>query len=280
MGLVRIKSTSQTGGVSYIKGAGIVLSATVIALMLGGGLFILFLPGLQIFAESVYGLFGALTRPIEQIFIAVSRLFFESGIRRKFGAEPSGDLLPTINRSGGELGIFHYIFIGITVTILLAMVGYILCRLLKWLFSMTKWLFSETVEQKDSRGVWERLLLYIHLVNGFLSTLWAKIISIPDTLYTAEKFYKILLRWGRFSGLQHVASETPREYGIRLSSRFPRIEKEIRLIVHVHDKAVYGCIPPERLQISQTKLALRKIRNPLLWFTRIRSLLSHDRIIS
>lgn len=50
MGLVRIKSASQEEGVTYIKSAGIVLSIIFITLMLGGGLFILFLPNLQTFA--------------------------------------------------------------------------------------------------------------------------------------------------------------------------------------------------------------------------------------
>jgi hypothetical protein len=277
MGLVRIRSAFQTDSVTYFKGAGIVLSFTAIALMLGGGLFILFLPGLQTFAEASHGLLGTLTRPLEQILIALSRFFFESGIRRKFGEELTGDLLPTINRSGGELGILPYLFIGITITILLAVAGLILYYLLKWLLLKINWLFSETMEEKDKKGMWQRLLLHIRLLKSFLSIFWVKIFNKPDTSYAAEKFYKLLLRWGRFSGLSHIVSETPSEYGVRLRSRFPRIEKEIRLITHLHDETIYGCILPDPHQISRARLAIRRIRNPLLWLARIKSLFSHDR---
>jgi hypothetical protein len=275
MGLVRIRSTSQTGGFTYFKGAGIVLSFTVITLMLGGGLFILFLPGLQTFAEASYGLLGTLTRPIEQIVVFFLKFFF----RPTLGWKQTGDGQPITPQPGeGEGGILepivYYLMMGLTIAILLVAVGLILYHLLKWL---SKWLFSMTLEEKERRGIWELLLLYIHSIKSLLSALWVKISNNPDTSCAAEKFYKLLLRWGRFSGLSHVVSETPKEYGIRLRSRFPRIEKEIGLIIHVHDDAVYGCVLPDRHQISRARLALRRIRNPLLWFARIKSLCFHNR---
>ena len=92
-----------------------------------------------------------------------------------------------------------------------------------------------------------------------------------------EKFYKLLLRWGRRSGLRHAVFETPKEYAVRLGHRFPQIEMEIRLIVYLHDDTIYGCITPDIQQISRAKLALRRIRNPLLWFARIKSLCFQNR---
>jgi hypothetical protein len=77
--------------------------------------------------------------------------------------------------------------------------------------------------------------------------------------------------------LSHAVFETPKEYAIRLGHRFPQIEKEIRLIVHLHDEAIYGCISHDSHQISRARLALRRIRNPLLWFARIKSLCFHNR---
>jgi hypothetical protein len=277
LGIVRNSSPSQIGGITYFKGVGIAMTFTFIILMLGGGLFILFLPEFQNLAETSADLLKTLKRPMEQIVIFMSSLFLESGFRRKLGQQPTGDYLPPINRSGGELGILHYLFIGITIAILLAMGGFILYRLLKWLFAVIKWLFSETVEEKDKKGVWQLLLSCILAANRVLSTLWTKIFHPPDTSYAAKKFYRRLLRWGRFSGLHHAVSETPKEYGIRLGHRFPQIEKEIRLIIHVHDEAIYGCISPDGHQISRARLALRRICNPLLWFARIKSLCFHNR---
>ena len=270
MGLVRMRNRSRTGGVTYFKGAGVVLTFAAVTLILGGGLFMLFLPGLQTLAEASYGLLGSVTRPLEWFVIFLSGFSFEIGIRRNFGEEPIGELLPAINRSGGELGILHYLFIGITITVFLAMAGFILYHLLKWLF-------SKTVEKKEKKGIWERLLMCFDAVKSLLSILWIKIFKTPDISCAAEKFYKRLLRWGRFSGLHHAVTETPKEYGIRLGHRFPRIKNEIGLIIHMHDEAVYGCLPPDGRQISRARHALRRISNPLLWFARIKSLCFHNR---
>lgn len=59
---------------------------------------------------------------------------------------------------------------------------------------------------------------------------------------------------------------------IILGHLFPQIEKEIRLIVNLHDEAVYGGIPPDKHHLSRARLAFRRIRNPLLWIARIKSL--------
>ena len=273
MGLVRTKSASQQEAVTYIKGAGVVLSFMFITLMLGGGLFILFLPALQTLAEAGSGLLGSMKESIGQILIAFAFSSFRPG---QFGDEPPE--LPFINRYGGDLEIIHYLFIGLAFVILLFMVCIILPLFLtwfflklKWLFLKLKWFFSKIEEGNDKQGIWKLLLWIIYSIMNLFSILWIKILSTPDTSRTAEYVFKLLLRWGRFSGLKHTISETPKEYGIRLGNRFPQIEKEIRLIIHMHDEAIYGFTAPDTHQISRVRLALKKIRSPLLWFTRIKS---------
>jgi hypothetical protein len=272
LGVVRNSSLSQVGGITYFKGIGIALTFTFIILMLGGGLFILFLPEFQSLAETSADLLENLKNPMEKFVIFMSSVYLESGFRRRSEPQLTGDYLPTIDTSGGELGIFHYLFIGISIVILLSVIGFILYRLVKWLLSKIKWLFSETVEEGDKRGIWEPLLSCILAAKRILSILWIKIFYPSDTSFAAEKYYRRLLRWGRISGLRHAVFETPREYGIRLGHLFPKIEKEIRLIVDLHDEAVYGGIPPDKHQLSRAGLAFRRIRNPLLWFARVKSL--------
>jgi hypothetical protein len=277
LGIVRNSSPSQVGGITYFKGVGIAMSFTFIILMLGGGLFTLFLPEFQSLAETGADLFKNLKKPMENFVIFMSSVYLESGYRRKSEPQLTGDYLPAIDKSGGELGILHYLFIGITIVILLSVAGFILYRLIKWLLSKIRWLFSETVDERDKRGIWDLLLSCMLAATRFLSTLWIKIFYPSDTSSAAEKFYRRLLRWGRISGLNHAVFETPREYGIRLGHLFPQIEKEIRLIVNLHDEAVYGGISPDNHKLSRARLAFRRIRNPLLWFARIKSLCFHNR---
>jgi hypothetical protein len=273
MGLVRTKSASQGDGVTYIKGAGVVLSFMFITLMLGGGLFILFLPSLQTIAEAGSDLLGTMKESIGQILIAFAFSPFRPG---QSGNEPPG--LPFINRYGGDLEIIHYLFIGLAFAILLFMVGIILPLFLTWLFSKLKWLFSKTEEKNDKQGILKLLFWVIYSVINLFSTLWIKILSNLYTSRTAEYVFKLLLRWGRFSGLKHIISETSKEYGIRLGNRFPQIEKEIRLITHMHDEVIYGFTAPDSHQLSRVRLALRRIRSPRLWFTRIKFLCFQNRI--
>jgi hypothetical protein len=262
MGLVHIRRSSQTGGITYLKGAGVAMSFTAIILLLGGGLFILFLPALQALPGAGADLLGAIKTPIGHFLIFLAMLSFKSG---PSGGELTVDFLPAINRQGGALGFLHYLFIGMIIMIFLVVAGFILYRLLTWLF-------SKTGAQKEKMGIWDWLLSCLLVARRVLSILWARTFYSPEPLSVAEKCYRRLLRWGRFSGLHHSDTETPMEYGIRLGQRFPRIEKEIRHIIHMHDEVIYGCISPGDHQISRVKISLRRIRNPLLWFDRFKSL--------
>ena len=272
MGLVRTKSTSQENGVTYLKGAGIVLSFMSITLLLGGGLFILFLPSLQTVAEAGSELLGTMKVSIGRILIAFAFLSFRPG-----GFGNGRPELPAINRPGGDLEIIHYLFMGLGIVILLMMVFLLIPLLLTWFFSVFRWLFAKIEAQNDEQGIWKRLLFVIDSVRDLLSALWIKISYPPCPSSLAQKFFILLLSWGRFSGLKRTVSETPWEYGIRLAHRFPQVEKEIELIIQLHDEAVYGCMLPDHHRISRARRALRRIRKPFLWFARIKSFCFQDR---
>lgn len=273
MGLVHTQSQSKTQGSSYLKGAGVALTFTAGILMLGGGLFILFLPQLQTVAEAGYGLLGNLKGPLENLVITLARGFLKGVMPSKSGAGVTGNDLPTINRSGEMLSIFDYLFIGIGLMILLSMIGFILYRFLKWIFSKVSWLLSKTAKKKDSKGIWTLVLLFFSVVKILCVRLKRGILGRQDTSCAAENIYLRFLRWGRFSGLRRLPPVTPKEYGGLLGLRFPQIKKEIETIINMHAEVVYGGFFPESHQISSAKSALRRMRHPFLWFARLKSLL-------
>jgi hypothetical protein len=55
------------------------------------------------------------------------------------------------------------------------------------------------------------------------------------------------------------------------------VASEIGLIVRFHDEVVYGGVSPGSDRISRAKLALRKIRSPMLWLRRLAHLFLHER---
>ncbi len=273
MGIVRNSSPSQIGGITYFKGAGIAMTFTFIILMLGGGLFILFLPEFQNLAETSADLLKTMTKPLGPIVVALIRFALGRGWWGQSWEDAISDgpsATPQTSGAGGVLELMAAcLFIGLIITILLGS-GFLLYHLLNWLR-------SKTAAEKERVGIWKLLLSFIYAAKQLFSSLRGRILSDRDGSYTAEKFYQNLLRWGRFSGLSHAVFETPKEYANRLGHCFPQIEKEIRLIVHLHDEAIYGCVSPHSHQISRARLALRRIRNPLLWFARIKYLCFHNR---
>jgi len=276
IGLVRIQGASRAGEITCFFGAGVVLSFTFIVLLLGGGLYILFSPELQTFAEAGGGLFGTLSRPIEQTVLVLARFFLESGYRLKLGADlPAGSppALPAMERPEISETIVHLVT-GLTIAILLAAIGLLLYFLLKWFY---KRLLSKTIREEDKMGLWAFFLLSIDAIKCLFASLLSRMHLIPDTSCIADKLYRRLLRWGRLSGLGHDDTETPKEYGIRLGHRFPQLKKEIRFIILLHDDAIYGGITPDGHQVSAAKFALKRIRNPLLWFASIKSFCFRNR---
>jgi len=273
MGIVRNISSSQIGGITYIKGAGIAMTFTFIILMLGSGLFILFLPEFQNLAETSADLLEKMTKPLGPIVVALIRFTLGKGWWGQSWEDAISDGPSATPQTSGGAGVFEFmaacLFVGLIIIFLLGF-GLILYHLLIWLS-------SKTAAEKERVGIWKLLLAFIHAARRLLSCLRDRILSDRDGSCAAEKFYQNLLRWGRFSGLSHAVFETPKEYANRLGHCFPQIEKEIRLIVHLHDEAIYGCVSPHSHQISRARLALRRIRNPLLWFARINSLCFHNR---
>jgi len=276
MGFVRTRGASQTGAANGFRGAGVVLGFTFMILLTGGGLFFFSSPKLQTVAEAGGGLLGTLAEPIEQMVLAMARFFLESGYRLKLGADSPTGSPPDIPAMEGPAvsTIIVHLITGLTIAILLATLGFLLYVLLKWL---SERLFAKTMKAEDRQGIWALLRLYADAIKRLFISILSRMHLIADTSCAADKFYQRLLRWGRLSGLYHDVAETPKEYGIRLGHRFPQLKKEIHLIILVHDEAIYGGIVPDSHQISTAKLALRRLRNPLLWLARIKSFCFQNR---
>lgn len=270
LGFVRIREGFSSRDTSYVKGAGLVASAGAITLMLGGGLFTLFLPELQTAAATGAGLIKSVAAPMGPAAVALIRLLLSLGGYRRHvrdAVSPDGPNAPAL--SGGEPGILAqlaaYFVAGLTALITVAAVAFVLFHCYQWLRSRDE----SDKRALDIRALLESLLQTMHL---WFMALAARFSGRRDVMGIARSHYRRLQAWGRASGLRHDASETPSEYGNRLGRRFPAIANEILLIVRMHDEAVYGCLPPDRHRLSRARLAIRRMRSPRLWPARFRSL--------
>jgi len=87
----------------------------------------------------------------------------------------------------------------------------------------------------------------------------------------AAQLYTALRTWGRHSGLPHFLSETPIEYGLRLKNRFPSLKKEVESIIEAFNQEVYAETTLGEKQLSQVRFALRRMRSPMYWPSRLKS---------
>jgi hypothetical protein len=89
---------------------------------------------------------------------------------------------------------------------------------------------------------------------------------------TAAEFYAALQKWGRRTGLARLAQETPTEYGGRMTTALPRLEPEFRVIIDAFNEEVYGETRLDEVGLATTRKAMRRLRRPSLWFSRMRLL--------
>jgi len=87
----------------------------------------------------------------------------------------------------------------------------------------------------------------------------------------AAQIYASLCHWGRYSGFPHLASETPREYGLRLRNRFPSLGREIQVIIEAFNHEVYGEITLPDQQMVSAQFAWRRLRSPAHWPSRLKA---------
>jgi hypothetical protein len=74
--------------------------------------------------------------------------------------------------------------------------------------------------------------------------------------------------------LRHALNETPSEFGIRLSRQFPKLTEKIDEIIGACNEEVYGERRISKERISTLRLALRALRSPIYWPSRMKVLMT------
>jgi hypothetical protein len=271
IGMARNRSGAQRDFLAGYQGIGVFASFTLVILLFGSGLVLLFLPYLRAGAELGYGVLKSAAGPLNPLLVSVLRfLFLHSRSRPETGSSSSGGNEMEFLSSGetswwtellekiiawGSLGL-----IGLLVLVVSCVGGWYLLR----------WLFSRAPGGERRPVQWNIFSWWAARLRAMLRFLWGKIITKVRRYKNAAQLYSALLVWGRRSGLPHAASETPREYGSRLRDRFPVVAREIVLIIHEYNEEVYGEIALDERRLTTVKLAWRRLRSPLHWPSRMK----------
>ena len=272
IGLARNRSSVRRDFLQGFRGIGVLASFTVLVLAFGAGLVLLVMPYLSAAAQAGYGVLKSATGPLGPILARVLLLLF-------LGARPEEE--PAPSSPGGDemeftpsgesswwsdlvLRVLGWGLLGLGL-----LIGLILCALGTWYF--LRWLFSRTSKQEKKPIRWPLFLLWAQRLWAVLCMGLQMAVQKLKGYRVAVQFYSALLKWGRRSGLPHLLSETPVEYGSRLKMRFPSLTGEIGGIVEAFNLEVYGEVALDDEQMSVAKRSWRRLRSPRYWPVRLKS---------
>ena len=272
IGLARNSSSVRRDFLAGYRGVGVLASFTVLVLAFGAGLVLLFMPYLSAAAEAGYGALKSAAGPLGPILARVLLLLFLGARPREepTSYSPGGDEAKFI--SSGESSWWSELVekvLGWGLLGLGLLVGLILCALGTWY--LLRWLFSMTSKEERKRIHWQLALLWAQRLWEALCMGLQKAVQRLRGYRDAVQYYGALLKWGRRSGLPHLLSETPVEYGSRLKMQFPSLTGEIGGIVGAFNLKVYGEMALDDEQMSLTKLSWRRLRSPRYWPARLKS---------
>jgi hypothetical protein len=273
IGLARNQTAAPRDYLPGYQGIGVILSFAALVLLFGTGLVFFFLPYLTLAAEKGYVVLKTVAVPVGSILITVLRFIFGYSNKDVFQPLPEKppEKLPELTPSGpgpwwlellGKIlawGI--WILLGLLFLTLIAVSVYFLFR----------WLFSRTSISQERHLPQHPILLWLEKLRLFLRSLWTKFVRSIKGTKGAVQFYTALLGWGRRSGLPHSRSETPMEYGLRLTGRFPTLRKDIERIVETFHQEVYGGIVLDETHVGMARSAWFRLRNPLYWPRRLKT---------
>ena len=151
--------------------------------------------------------------------------------------------LPSIEPNGPEsliLSILMWSLGIIAAALLLALAGFLLAKLFRYLASRTEG------EGAGPRFTPAWLMAWIRRCAAFFARFEAALAERRKERSPAAAAYVKLLSCGRAAGTALAPADTPREYARRLSAAFPRAAKDALFIAEAVEREVYGKIEPDR----------------------------------
>jgi hypothetical protein len=271
IGMARIETHFSKGFLPGYHGIGIMASFTAAVILTAGTCILFFLPALTVAAEAGYRVVKGGSGLIFPLIVGVVRFMFMGRSPRPEppGASPKERALDWFGSAGNWwTELFEKVMVwgikGFLLLLVLSMGGLVLFWVIKWLFSRTALAMKEERQSDDDLPWWTRLWAALILFCG-------KIGRSIGGHHRAIELYAALLGWARNSGIYHPMSETPLEFALRLSRCFPRLNREITLIVNTFHEEVYAGIGTSGSQLIHARAALRRLRSPLYWPVRMKT---------
>ena len=273
IGLARNDSGAERSFVPSYHAVGTILGFSLVVLSFGTGLILFFLPYLTRTAEIGYVGLKAVSAPLGPILMGILRFLFQPRNLRT-GAPDLTRRATTPDAPGGwEKGgwderVMMAAAWGLGILVALA----VLSVLVLSLWYLCRWLLSRTSTGRKIEWNSDPLLAWLGRKLDFFIYL-AKATTLAFRSHkSAGEIYAVFQRWGRRSGLTRLPHETPKEYGNRMKGAFPRLEPEFAVIIDAFNEETYGENRLDEIRLDNARRAMRRLKHPSLWFSRIRLL--------
>ena len=252
------------------RGNGPVLAFAAVVL-LGGGVLVLFsLPFLIMAAEAGQTAMQQYGTPLLTLLGNVLLFIFRLAPRAsrpvlEQGGSPQFQDAVVIN---GEESVWDRIF---TLTIMFVLVAVMLLAAGWSLRQLMRWLLSGANKGAKRGGIKELLWVYLLKWRFFWQRILGWIAGCLSRMTVKRKqgdaahIFGRLLAWGRWSGFDRLAAETPWEYGLVLGRHFPGVQAEIELIIQCFNHEFYGKMQLARGQKRGLWRAWRSLSSPRRW---------------
>ena len=253
-------------------GFGILMSVVSVIVLSASSLIAFFIPILTQVAETGQQVLKNTALWILPVVSGVIRFMFTGGRIRPdppSGSSPKGgqgsesmfvgswwtELLEKIFRWGLEVMV---------VLFFVSAIALLLFLILKWLFSRTA-INPMTAVNRDVSLPW-----FVRLW-AFFSALWKAVKNVTHGYTRATELFSVLSEWGRRSGLPRLITDTPLEFGARLSRQFPKLKAEIETIITALSIEAYEEKRLTGQQFASALIAWRTLRNPVHWPRRLKT---------
>jgi hypothetical protein len=271
IGLVKIRSNEQRDFLSGYRGIGVLVSFTLVVIAFGTGLVLYFMSYLNAAAEAGYGVLKSAAGPLGPVLVRII-LFIFGRRKQPEPVFPSTDrdeaqYIPSGESSRwGELvqAILGWGLLGLGI-----LIGLILGALGTWF--LIRWLISRTSKEERKPIDWLRALFWVQRLWAAMGMGFKLVLERLKGYRDAVQLYRAFLKWGRRSGLPHLLSETPDEYGVRLTKRFPALAGDIREIIETFNLVVYGELVLDDTQITLARRSWKRLCRPRYWPARLKS---------
>jgi hypothetical protein len=227
-------------------------------------------PALTPVAEDGFALLKTGARPLGPLLVKILRFVLNdfSQPQRPAASVAKASGAPSEPDDGLGIWLARHVSEGFLAGIVLAMAAFL--GLMIW--RTLHWLPQRGTESADTGRPLNRLIELLLLLCAWVADWRRSLWLYFGGSRNIGRLFAALEAWGRLGGVARRDWETPREYAGRLSLRFPRAAVDIDTIVAAFQHQVYGERKLKTGEITEPHKAWRRLRSPIHWPSRWRSL--------